>query len=303
MTEAEDIERTAQIETELKAPFDVSGLAAVGARVDAAGRWAVGWANRKFDELTVDTAGLSDGHRRLTIVGYVATIGLLVAILLSDLVSQSQLPFEDYRGIHHVPIILIGLFGATFVVGWAFVLTGASDAGRRVFLPVLLVCALQASSIVPANIKGPLVLAFLAVGLVAGVWGPTDMWQRHPIIEFLVWMVVLATAIGSNVVEGIDPSARLRSLYDTASTFALLAFPFWLRLGRDSAQAAIELGRKSTTLLTRSLAGRPFLLFVLAVTVAWQGTIFFLGASLVEVNPALGGWLVLSFLMAYPVCL
>lgn len=69
-------------------------------------RSARGWSQRKLDELTVDTAELSGGHRFLVVADYVATIVLLAACLLRGAFAQSQIVFDDYEGTHLAALFL-----------------------------------------------------------------------------------------------------------------------------------------------------------------------------------------------------
>lgn len=276
------------------------GAAAV-ARAEATWAWARGWGRRKLDELTVDPEGLSEGHRFLVLVGYVTTIGLLGAILASGFVDRSDVTFEDYRGVHHVPRSLVAIFAATSIAGWALLLTGASDAGRRVFLPLLVLCCLQ-MTVLGGPGDTPLILLIAAAGLLAAVRGPTELWRRYPVAELLVWLLAFIGIAVLGAATGPDLPTRLEDLYRSAELVVLLAVPFWLRLGRDAGPAAIDLGRSGARLVRRTVADRTFLLLVAAIVVAWPGLLLVVSRANVLGRDVVGVF-VTTLLMAGPVAL
>ena len=272
------------------------------ARVASLRRWASHWGLRKLDELTVDTSELTDGHRHLAIAGYVATLGLLLASLVSGAFTQSRLAFDDYDGTHSAPAFLLAVVAATSVLGWAFLLTGASDAGRRVFLPLLLLCCYQLLSISAPGEQSVILVAGIA-GLVVAVRGPTELWLRHPVGEFLVWVLILGGLTLLSYAGDIDPSDRLRSQYRSAQLLALLAIPLWIRLGRDAAQGGIDLGRSTARTVRRVLTKRRFLLAAAGATIAWPAVAGLLASEIDGSDRAVTGWLSLSSMAALPLCL
>jgi uncharacterized membrane protein YccF (DUF307 family) len=190
------------------------------------------------------------------------------------------------------------VFAATSVIGWAFLLTGASDAGRRVFLALLALCSLQMFALSPPGSRG-LVLVMVAVGLVAAVRGPREIWRRYPLGEFLLWLAVLGAIAVVSYSSGVDTSV---SLYKFAGWVVLLAIPLWVRLGRDTAAAGIDLGRSSAALGRRNLPTRAFLLAAAFATMAWPVLAGLVGPAISEFDQALSGWLAVAVLVALPLC-
>ena len=90
----------------------------------------------------IDLEGLPRSVRVLAILGYVGVIMLLAATLALELFGDqmSGVRFVSSTAEEYIqlPIAAIVVSNLSFVTGWAFILTGASDCRRRVLLPIVL---------------------------------------------------------------------------------------------------------------------------------------------------------------------
>jgi hypothetical protein len=294
--------------------------------VAAAGRLAWGTVR---DGL-VDMHGLARGTRALLAFGYSLVLLGLASVLLDELVPRmfSRLPrlqaqffdsspqllmvyhrtsgpfwwlpaplgvmFEQ-RATATIPLLIAAI--AVFIVGWGLVLTGASDCGRRVFLPLLALYGLHLL-LIPAYLGHPLelglgmigleflalsagdsprtlvALEFLAVLLVAAPAGlyvmthASERWRRYPILEFAGW--VLATpcfiAVLILAVPTMRAQDRLAVILPVAVEFAYLgaAGAAWLGMllsflvGVDTVTLAVESGEAVAHRLRRRVAEGTF---------------------------------------------
>lgn len=272
----------------------------VGGRVVAVQRWARGWSRAKLEELTVDTTGLSPNHRRLIRAGYVATIGLLIAVLVAAVVPQPGVFFGDRDGLgHHAPIGLVWLFAVTFVVGWAFILSGASDAPRYVFNPIVGLCLLELYEF-HASSGGQTIVLIGGVILIVVLIGtePTAVWQNHPVAELAIWLAVLSVALVSSFIVAGELSVPVADMYFAARMVLLFAIPIWIFLGYDSVRAGIDIGRSSASYARARLSGWTYRTVAAVATIAWPLAIVALTVVFADAGPGINGWLAFCFFAA-----
>lgn len=284
-------------------PTGAAGLAAsvraLAYRYAGRGREAAGWGLRAR---VVDLGGMPRGVRALAVLGYASVAVLLAAVLLVDL-FDGVMPSVRYEIAANelvlVPFPAMVVASLGFVVGWALLLTGASDCRRRVFLPMVGLFLLQMFllSSAAATGSGTLVMRGLALALVAvpvGVhfFAPRlSHWRDFAVVEFLFWaamifvFVACAWAIGETRADVADALDTMFAL------LLLLSEPFWLLLALDVVDLAVDLSRPAVLRLGRSLSGR--VLNALAVLALLAQPVF--GLALVAVGEVWGEWILIAW--------
>ncbi len=98
-----------------------------------------------FSGVFIELQGIPVVLKILVVVGYLAVLGQLLFTLLFEIAGNNLQTIEySLSGENHiVPLLVLVITGLAFILGWAYVLTGAAAARARVFLPVLAVFALQ----------------------------------------------------------------------------------------------------------------------------------------------------------------
>ena len=129
-------------------------------------------------------------------------------------------------------------------MGWALLLTGASDCRRRVFLPVVCLFIFEVL-ILNGGARAPLALTVLVLGLillvvVARLLAPSlRYWREFAMVEFLFWAVIvglltaypwLSSGEVSRVVESLSgtlgsPRGLGRNLGSTAASKGSIGLP------------------------------------------------------------------------------
>jgi hypothetical protein len=207
--------------------------------------------------------GLSTGARILVVLGYASMAIFLGCVLVFELWGASmpgiRFTFGDEAMFVPVPASLVA--SAAFAVGWALVLTGATDCRRRVFLPVVFLFLFQLlvlSSAVPAEailamwgLALPLVAIPVALRLFTGRFG---FWRDYALAEFLFWFAgifgLVAFAWGYN--ETLEAVAV--GLSAALGVLLLFSMPFWFLLGLDVVDLAIDLARVTVSRIRHSLS-------------------------------------------------
>jgi hypothetical protein len=166
-------------------------------RVAAVRLLARDWGIRKADELTIVTHNLPPGHRLLVLGGYAAMLALIVPSLLSGLFRSPVVFFEST--VTDLPASICGfslaVSVAAFVIGWAFLLTGASDSGRRIFLPTVTIWLFQVylvAGLVNAGFGVLVLVGGLGLLFLVARTAHSNRWMRWPIAEFLGWLTLTA---------------------------------------------------------------------------------------------------------------
>jgi len=284
------------------------GSASVTSRVTALRLLARDWGIRKVDELTIDAHGLSPGHRFLVLGGYAATLSLVVASLLSGLFRGPLVLFGDADLPASIPGFVLVVASVAFVMGWAFLLTGASDSGRRILLPAVAIWLFQVF-VVAGNVNvgfGLLVLVGgLGLLLVVARTAHSNRWQRRPLAEFLSWLTLTAVLIGLSFALSANLSVFANAMNGTHKLLTVLALPIWIWLGFDAVAAGIDLARFAVRAVRRILPELSLRISA-AVLIVGLPVGLSLAVSAVERNPMLEtvrGWLALAALLGAPLCL
>jgi hypothetical protein len=266
-------------------------------------------ANAQLEAAALDRHSLGSGVGLLIRLGY-AAVAVILALTLAFESAGSGLPSVEYDfgvgAVVRVPLAVLAVDAAAFALGWALLLTGASDLPRRVFLPLLGVLAFQLYILLsePGRDLEPLPLAAVALvaGLIAAHAARPDarIWRAYPLAEFGAWLAALALALAAVwAVSGSVPRFA-RVLSDDFIWLWLLAIPFWIVLGFDVAEAAIKLVRFAVARLRRALSARALAALTLGVLLVRPvlSAAIVLGAMPVEEQDA--SWFALDFLASFP---
>lgn len=273
------------------------GLRLVGVHM-AARNWGIG----KFDELTVDLDGLSPAHRGLVRGGYAATIALLVAAFIAAVVGGPAVDLET-DGRTEVPALAVALANVSFIIGWAFVLTGASHASGKVFLPLFVFWLFLAFIMAAAALASVLVVAVgVGLGVVMVRTGLLTRWQQRPTVEFLSWLSLTTAVVLLGYTASGRPSLFADVTYVSALYLGIAAIAFWVWLGFDAVTGAIDIGRLAVYVARRAIANRLLSVMGAFATVGLPLVLLFLVAgqdsSASSAFPsALAAWLAFAWVL------
>jgi len=190
------------------------------------------------------------------LLGYASVAAMLAATLILELsnAGSSGVEFKPdvIDKVLSVPVAAIVSSSLSLALGWAFLLTGATDCGRRVFLPVAAVFFLQWIFFVG---RGGAVTAFLGFGglLVLGVVTVVHLfsrrsrrWRQYPLAEFSAWLALMLFVV-AEVFWAKSPRIAALDLETTLSVPQILSMPFWVLLGVEAVDGAATLARVLTT--------------------------------------------------------
>ena len=253
-------------------------------------------------ERLVRTHDLPRGVRLLTLLGYISVVSLLIVQLFLDLYG-GKLPhvrFHDVRGqLLSVPLPGIVFSTLAFVLGWALLLTGASDCRRRVFLPIVGVFVFHLLVLSPYPFfrvsgyegEGGTTLWGLLAVLLVGVpvtlhffTRRTRYWSDAPLLEFAAWLAVglVFTALLFN---GDSLQLAAAQLYNAFFFLALFGGLFFFLSGLELADFAVSatrgivmwLGYRLPSWVIHVLVIPPTLalLFLLSVALLGGGELLF----------------------------
>jgi hypothetical protein len=251
-------------------------------------------------ERTVSLRELSWSLRLLTLLGYGSVIAMLGATLFLELFG-THLPSVEVKPdvldtVISVPVLAMLLASSSFALGWAFVLTGATDCRLRVFLPIIALFAFQWVLFVG---RGGVATAFLGLGGLLILAGVTvayffahrlRYWRQLPLVEFGAWLTLMLLVVAELFLANTRKAAAL-DLEDALSFPQYLSIPFWILLGVEAVDGAATLARNLIVRLRRWLAGGKFRLLVLLVLLAHP-----IISVVLILND--GGWWVIDFIVA-----
>jgi hypothetical protein len=231
---------------------------------------------------------LPRGVRVLALLGYAGLLLLVVAALLFEwLGTRPVVPlqacmqeggrwlcFGDNNVMWAASIPALLTFIIIYLVGWAFVLTGASDCRPFVFLPIVGLFVAQ--------------LFFLPSGLgrdvVFQAWGSTlflmsipiglyifshrlRYWRDLPLLEFAAWLfVVLGFAVSLLLIHNF--AVPLVTLLNVRANSRFVLETLWFLLALQMADVAVTTSRLVVAWLRRSLTGVRFRRLVTALLLA-----------------------------------
>ncbi len=216
-------------------------------------------------ETLVELKSLPLGMKILTVLGYLTVLFLLLGVLAVEIL-RPWTPLMVYNppgGSEMVETSLISVLLAcmAFCLGWAYLLTGATDARKRVFLPVWGLFAVQIFFSAPwGNDFGMLVWCLAAPTVLFGFGGVYLLsrkwsgWSSKPVLEFGLWLGVFALFFGLFALASAGLSPFLSNLNGVFSLLSVLAVPFWLFYGATIVDLGLKLASKVTLRLRRRLS-------------------------------------------------
>jgi hypothetical protein len=236
-----------------------------------------------FSGVFIELQGLPVVLKILVVVGYLAVLGQLLFTLLFEIAGNNLQTIEySLSGENHiVPILVLVITGLAFILGWAYVLTGAAAARARVFLPVLAVFALQLFLVTAGN----LLLLFMefvffsAVLVIYGLTFRTRFWLDLPGLHFFGWLGAISLIVILSVGISATSSDLAIALSANFSMLQLLTFFFWVLLGLSAMDLGISIGRGVTRFVRKRFPMTVFnsmIVFVLLVHPAIAFLVFWL---------------------------
>ena len=173
-----------------------------------------------------------------------------------------------------IPILAMVLSSLSFALGWAFVLTGATDCLRRVFLPVIALFCFQWVLFVGG--KGGFATAVLGFGGLLILATVTVVyffsrrlryWSNYSLVEFGAWLLLMLLVV-AQLFLGKTREITALGLDDALSFPQYLSIPFWILLGVEAVDGAVALVRYIVLRLRRWLAAGRFKALIFLVLLA-----------------------------------
>ncbi len=244
----------------------------------------------RIRESVIHVGDLPRGVRVLALLGYAGVLLLLVATPLFEWLGSQMPPGACEQGSSALWLCFSGfggnnvLWGASvpalltfilaYVVGWALVLTGASDCRPLVFVPIAALFVSQLF-LLPGGLSNDVVLRAWGVSLALAAV-PVGMylfshrllyWRDLPLLEFVAWLLVIVGFAGSLLLIGgigVAGWTVLNILYNSRTVLETLSF----LLALQTADVAVSLSGLTVTRLRRSLTEEGFGRLVMAVLLA-----------------------------------
>ena len=231
-----------------------------------------GFLRRTFAENFIDLHGLPASLKILTIGGYVAVFGLLFFTLLVELAGD-HLPTVQFMVTEEnlkLPLAVMAITSLAFILGWAYLLTGAAAAKPRIFLPVLALFALQLFLVSGGTLLLILleVLFFLTVLVIYGLTFRTRFWRDLPGLHFFGWLGAVSVIVILSVGTVATNAQIAIALSGNFSIVLILTLVFWVVLGFSIIDLGIQIGRAFTQIGLRYLPFSAFsalIVFVLLI--------------------------------------
>jgi hypothetical protein len=236
-----------------------------------------------WESISVDLATFPPLLRLLVRVGYVSIFLLLVATLIHEFVGASfpQVAttfnsLTENQGITgRIPIPVLWISTIAYVVGWAFLLTGATGTRRRVFLPIWAFYMITWVNTQPEPDEissmlccGGFVIALLA-GIVYTLTSRHPFWRRYSILEFGGWLLLLSfqmtlLLLGNSpeeIVGDLDQIFAGRISVFMGIPFGAMGIfyvtiPFWILLGIDASNGVADLSKALVNSLRQGLSAQ-----------------------------------------------
>jgi hypothetical protein len=227
-----------------------------------------------LSERTVNLRDLTWSLRLLTVLGYLSVIAMLGGTLFLELFG-TRLPSVEVKpevldAVIRVPVLAMLLASLAFALGWAFVLTGATDCRLLVFLPIVGLFGFQWVLYVG---RGGGATAFLGLGgllILAAVTvmyffsARLGLWRERSLVEFAAWSLLMLLVVAELFLSNTREQAAL-DLNDALSFPQYLSIPFWILLGVEAVDGAVNLVRYVVIRLRKWLAAGKFKVLVILV--------------------------------------
>ena len=219
-----------------------------GAALGAARSALIGKARGVVEEVRVDVRDLPGQTRFLTILGYAGILAVMVSALLIDAFGD-RLPTTIYRYAGQTlatPVLEVWVAGLAFVIGWALLLTGATDFGWRLFVPTLLFFTWELLVLGAGDRGRPGVMAMFAGGIMLLVGSALVVqigtrrrphWRDYPLVEFVGWMVALGLFAAFAATAAPAEQAQT-AIMGRVHVLAFVTLPLWLFLALEPAGSA-----------------------------------------------------------------
>jgi hypothetical protein len=242
---------------------------------------------------------LPKGVRALALLGY-ATMGiwLIVAVVLQAFSRQLPvLEFQAGDGARQVPILVLIVAGASFALGWAYVMTAATQCRLRVLVPVAAIFLFQLFLLFGLSLPSPgacVVFPMLLVALgVFVVQARKGAWRDRSLLAFGVWTVLLvAFMVGIWFVPDVSKIAK--ALDANLAMLMLMAIGYWAVSGLG----VVDFGVSVSGILVgelRRVATRRALYTLLIVLLIVRPVVPFI------MQPVLDPWWVVDFFICGPI--
>ena len=228
--------------------------------------------------------GLSWSVRMLTIFGYVVAFALLLATAFYTLPSGDSLgsvEIEAPTWSYDVPFVAMIASIVGMTLGWALLLTGASDFSRPLFVVCvcLLVGQLFGFSRISNNIDTIyLVLMWVLILLVLTIPIGVELASRYlpswfersylPLLEFTAWAVMVAMFLGLLWLSLGTHTSRASTFYNIFFQSLTVFLVFWFLLGLQAGILTITVGRWIVTKLRSWLSGKVLSLLTVSALLA-----------------------------------
>jgi hypothetical protein len=258
-------------------------------RILSANRWKL-WLRDGLRGRIIRTHDLPRGVRALVILGYTSVVFLLAATLFFELLNiRLPTPEDPVPGVRQgqslsvqqsMPYLALAICSLWVIVGWALVLTGASDCRPGIFVPIVVLFLVQLFFLSLSMGWLRQLWLFLAIWLVAI---PTAAhfftnrfryWREHPLLEFATWFAVASIFVGFQWLVSLRylmpdllgwedrefsaaywQAVARRVVYELSFInrfLALMSGAFWTLLGIELANIAVGLARKTLVRLRRA---------------------------------------------------
>ncbi len=236
-----------------------------------------------FSGVFIDLRSLPVVLKILVVVGYLAVLGQLLFTLLAELAGDRlgivRYTLADEN--HIIPLLVLVITGLAFILGWAYLLTGAAAARARIFLPVLALFAVQLFLVTSGNLLLVFfeLIFFVAVLVIYGLTFRTRFWLDLPGLHFFGWLGAVSIFMILSVGISATFSDMAVALSANFSMLQLLTFVFWVILGLSVIDLGITIGRWFSRLFWKRLpisAFNSLVLFFLLVHPAVASLIFWL---------------------------
>ena len=196
---------------------------------------------------TIDLDGLTTPTRFLAKAGYVCLAAVLLATIASKPIANTWSYVEILAsfGTIRVPAAIAVVAGLAEVIGWAFLLTGATYFWKRWLAPIwaLFLLVFLSQGVLVDAWRLLLVLALSALSLwVHAARGHQSRWRGLPFLEFVSWFAVATIMLAPLWLGPTDPLA-VTGLETGLELIVVAALPFWVLLSVEMCELSIESGR------------------------------------------------------------
>lgn len=205
--------------------------------------------------------GLPLNVKLLTIGGYLAVFGLLLGLLAVTIGKDNEIvSYTINNSPREISLSALAFSGFGFILGWAYLITGAAAARGRLFLPALALLALQMFLLSTGGLY-TLVSQFCFFAGILAIYALTSQkrfWRDWPLLHFLIWLpsTFILFFLSAGMAESDSRIAEAMS-----ANFAMLflaAMGFWAFLGLGIVDLGVGFG-KAFTVLAHKLLPSPAL--------------------------------------------